>query len=51
MTSKQNTFMLLKAGTYNRTSDDLYSEIVMYCQIIDKPFLKEKNDSINGIFL
>ena len=32
-------------------SDDLYSEIVRYCQTIDKPFLKKKNDMKNGIIL
>ena len=42
MTSKQNTFMFLKAGPYNGSSDDLYYEIVRYCQILDKPFLKKK---------
>ena len=50
MPSKQNTFMFIKAGLYDSTSDDLYSEIVRNCQAIDKPFLKKKNDK-NGIVL
>ena len=45
MTSKQNTFMFPKAAPYDGTSDDLYREIVKYCQEIDKTFLKKKNDS------
>ena len=51
MTNKQNIFMFIKSGPYDGTSDDLYSEIVRYCQAIDKPFLKKKNDSKNGIIL
>ena len=51
MTNKQNTFMFIKSGPYDGTSDDLYSEIVRYCQAIDKSFLKKKNDSKNGITL
>ena len=34
--------MFLKAGPYNGTSDDLYSEIVRYCQLNDQPLLKNK---------
>ena len=45
MTNKQNIFMFIKSGPYDSTSDDLYSEIVRYCQAIDKPFLTKKNDS------
>ena len=51
MTNKQNIFMFIKSGPYDRMSDDLYSEIVRYCKAIDKPFLKKKNDSKNGIIL
>ena len=51
MTSKQNTFMLLKAGPYNSTTDDLCSEIVRYCQAVYKPFLKKKNNGKYGIIL
>ena len=40
MTSNQNTFMFPKAGLNDGISDDLYSEIVRYCQAIDKLFLK-----------
>jgi hypothetical protein len=42
MTSKQNTSMFLKAGPHNGTSNDLYSEIVRYCQLNDQPLLKNK---------
>ena len=51
MTSNQNTFMFIKADPYDGTSDDLYSEIVRYCQASDKPFLKKKNNSTNDIIL
>ena len=51
MTNKQNNFIFLKTGKFEGTSHDLYSEIVRYCQTIDKPLLKEKNDSKNGIIL
>ena len=51
MTSNKIFFMFLKAGPYNGTSDDLDSEIVRYSQTIDKPFLKKKNDTKNGIIL
>ena len=43
--------MFIKAGQYDGTSDDLYSEIVRNCQAIDRPFLKKKNDSKNSIVL
>ena len=42
MTSNQNTFMFIKADPYDGTSDDLYSEIVRYCQLNDQPLLKNK---------
>ena len=45
MTSEQNTFMFLKAGPYNGISDELYSEIVRYFQMIDKHSLRERNRS------
>ena len=51
MTSKQNTFTFLKAGTYNGITNDLYIEIVKYHQILDQPFLKKKNDNKNGTIL
>ena len=51
MTSKQNTFIFLKAGTYNGITNDLFIEIVRYYQTLDKPFLKKKNDSKNGTIL
>ena len=51
MTSNQNTFMFLKAGLYDGTSDDLYIEIVRYYQAIDKPFFKKKSDIQTGIIL
>ena len=51
MTSNQNPFMFLKAGPYNQVSDDLYSDIVRYCQTTHKTFLKENNDSKNDTFL
>ena len=47
--SNQNTFIFLKADQYDDPSDDLYTEVVRYCQAIDKPFLKTKNDIQNGI--
>ena len=47
MTSKQNTFMFLKAGPYNGLSNDLYSEIVREWQAIDKSSLKKKNNNKN----
>ena len=43
--------MVLKAGLYDGTSDDMYSEIVRYCQAIDKPYLKKQNKIKNGIIL
>ena len=49
MMSNQNTFIFLKADQYDDPSDDLYTEVVRYCQAIDKPFLKTKNDIQNGI--
>jgi hypothetical protein len=51
MTSEQNTFMFLKAGPYNGTSDELYSKIVRYFQMIDKTSLKKRNYTISGIIL
>ena len=30
MTNKQNTFIFIKAGPYDSTSDDLFSEIFRY---------------------
>ena len=44
MTNKQNTFIFVKAGLYDGISHDFYSEIVRYCQTIDKPFLKKSFD-------
>ena len=43
--------MFVKAGQYDGTSDDLFSEIVRNCQAIDKHFLTKKNDSKNSIVL
>ena len=51
MTNKQHRFMFIKSGPYDGMSDDWFSEIVRYCQAIDKPFLKKKNDSKNSIVL
>ena len=34
MTNKQNTFMSIKAGPYDGMPNDLYREIVRYCQAI-----------------
>ena len=45
----QNIFLLLKAGRYDGTCDGFHSEIVRYCQAINKPYLKKKIDSKNGI--
>jgi hypothetical protein len=38
--------LILKAGPYDGMCDGFYSEIVRYCQAIDKPYLKKKIDSI-----
>lgn len=43
--------MFLLAGPYKGSPDDLYSEIVRYCQTIDKPFIQEKKQQQNGIIL
>ena len=44
MIGKQNTFRFLKAGPYDDgTSDDLYGEMIRYCQAIHQPFLKRTN--------
>ena len=51
MTSEQNTFMFLKAGPYNGISDELYSEIVRYFQMIDKHSLRERNNTKSDIIL
>ena len=45
------TFMFIKADPNSGTSDELLSEIVKYCRAIDKPLLKKKKDTKNGIIL
>ena len=45
VTSNESTIMFLKAGPCDVTTDDLCSEVVRYYQVIDKPFLRKKNEN------